>query len=197
VIRNRMAWLAVAMALAGAGCATQRRAAGRSGTDLSSYMPLAVGNSWTYERDHLGATGEVRVEIVREEKGSYVDNRGNTLQVDAFGIRDSKRYLLRHPLEAGSQWSTVVSVSSIERNKILDAGFTCEAPAGTFQDCVRVESQNRIDAERSLINEMTFAPGVGLVRVSLFLDEKGRRIPQGGLALKSFTVKSVPSSAAR
>jgi hypothetical protein len=197
VIRQTMTWVAAMMVLAGAGCATQRSAAGRGAPDLSTYLPLAMGNTWIYERDHLGATGEERVEIVREERGYFVDTRGNALQVDAFGVRDSNRYLLRHPVEAGSQWTNVVSVSSMERYKILDAGYTCDTPAGTFRDCVRVESQNRIDADRTLVNEMTFAPGVGIVRVSLFLQEKGRRIPQGGLALKSFTVKPVPSHAAR
>jgi hypothetical protein len=200
VSRNTTAWIsvtAVVMALAMAGCASQRPAAGQRGTDLSVYMPLAVGNSWIYERDHLGATGEERVEIVREENGFFLDNRGNGFQVDAFGVRDAKRYLLRHPIEAGNQWTTVVSVSSMERYRILDVGSTCDAPAGAFRDCVRVEAQNRIDGERTLINEMTFAPGVGIVRLSLFLDEKGRRVPQGGLALKSFTVKPVPPPARR
>lgn len=198
MIGNTMGWLAAAVvAVSLTGCATQRSAAGRSGAELSAYMPLAVGNTWLYERDHLGATGEERVEIVREENGFFVDNRGNALRVDAFGIRDPKRYLLRHPIETGNQWTTVVSVSSMERYRILDAGFACEAPAGTFRDCVRVEAQNRIDAERALVNEMTFAPGVGIVRVSLFMEEKGRRLPQGGLALKSFTVKPVISASRR
>lgn len=196
LIRHAMVGLA-ALAIAGAGCAARREVPPAQGADASEYMPLAVGNSWVYERTHLGARGEERVEIVREEGGFFVDNRGNSLQVDAFGLRDDKRYLLRHPIEPGREWTTVVSVSSMERYKILDAGARCEAPAGTFQECVRVESKNRIDGERTLVNEVTFAQGVGIVSVSLFLDEKGRRIPQGGLALKSFTLKQMPAAAPR
>jgi hypothetical protein len=196
VIDKTMAGVALA-AMAVAGCAAHRSAAGRGGADLSAYMPLAVGNTWVYERGHLGASGEDRVEIIREENGFFLDNRGNALQVDAYGVRDPRRYLLRHPIESGREWTTVVSVSSTERYRILDAGITCEAPAGTFQDCVRVESQNRIDTERTLVNEVTFARGVGIVRISLFLNEKGRRIPQGGLALKSFKVKPLPSPVPR
>jgi hypothetical protein len=191
-----MAWLAVA-AMTAAGCAAGREVAAPARADASEYMPLAVGNTWVYQRGHLGAEGEERVEIVREEGGFFVDNRGNGLQIDAFGLRDPKRYLLRHPIEAGREWTTVVSVSSMERYRIVDAGSSCDAPAGTFQRCVRVESRNRIDADRTLVNEMTFAPGVGIVNISVYLDEKGRRIPQGGLALKSFTVRPVPARALR
>ena len=198
MIWKSTAGLALAAAIA-AGCAGQRegRAPSSSRSDASEYMPLAVGNTWVYRRGHLGAEAEERVEIVREEGGFFVDNRGNALQIDAFGLRDPKRYLLRHPIEPGREWTNVVSVSSMERYKILDAGFSCEVPAGTFQRCVRVESKNRIDSDRTLVNEMTFAPGVGIVNLSLYLEDKGRRIPQGSLALKSFTVKPMPANAQR
>jgi hypothetical protein len=198
VIWKSTARFALVAAIA-AGCAGQRevKAPPSSQADASEYMPLAVGNSWVYRRGHLGAEAEERVEIVREEGGFFVDNRGNGLQIDAFGLRDSKRYLLRHPIEPGREWTNVVSVSSMERYKIVDAGFSCEAPAGSFQRCVRVESKNRIDGDRTLVNEMTFAPGVGIVNISVYLDQKGRRIPQGSMALQSFTVKPVPANAQR
>jgi hypothetical protein len=157
---------------------------------LSSYYPLAVGNVWTYERNYLGERHEEQVQIVKLEDGYFVDNTGQQLAVDAFGIRDPKRYLLRGPLESGREWSNVVSVSSVEHYRIIDAGGGCESPAGKFQDCVRVESRNRIDAKTLLVNELTFAPQVGLVRVDVALEANGKHIPQTQLVLKAYQLAS-------
>ncbi|MBX5480418.1 MAG: hypothetical protein IRZ16_01015 [Myxococcaceae bacterium] len=179
------------------GCATTRGAATpeQRRRDLSVYLPLAVGNTWTYDRAFLGEKGEERVEIVKQADGYFVDGRGNALTVDAYGIRDPRRYLLRYPVEAGNSWTTVVSPSSMERYRILDVGFTCEVPAGRFEDCVRVEARNRIDREKTMINEITFAPHVGMVRFDFFLDASGRRIPQGQMLLKSYALKPAAPSA--
>ena len=163
--------------------------------DLSNYLPLAVGNSWTYERSFLGEKGEDTVEITKQQDGYFVDNHGNALKVDAFGIRDPKRYLLRNPIEAGRTWNTVVSVSSMEHYKILDAGFDCDVPAGQFNGCVRVESRNRIDKAKTMVNEITFAPGVGMVRLEFFLDTDQKRIPQGQMLLKSYALKNATANA--
>ena len=168
------------------GCAGREVKPEDRAPEVSAYLPLAVGNTWLYERELLGEKGEHRVRLVREEAGFFYDEAGNALGVDAYGIRDPKRYLLRHPVEAGREWTTVVSVSSMERYRILDAGFRCEVPAGAFSDCVRVEARSRIDAERSMVNVITFAPGVGMVRFDFSLDAKGERIPQGRMVLKRF-----------
>ena len=62
-------------------------------------------------------------------------------------------------------------------------------PAGRFEDCVRVESRNRLNRDTTLINEMTFAPDVGIVRIRVVAETGGKRIPQSELALKSYEVK--------
>ncbi len=175
-----------ACALPGAGCAAREVRPAEGAPPTADYLPLAVGNTWIYERDLLGEKGEHTVRLVREEDGFFYDEQGNALAVDAFGVRDPKRYLLRHPVEAGREWTTVVSVSSMERYRILDVGFRCEVPAGTFTGCVRVEARSRIDADRSMVNQITFAPGVGMVRFDFSLDAKGERIPQGRMVLKAF-----------
>lgn len=171
------------------GCATRGRPPETSpGPSVARYLPLKVGNSWTYERTFLGETGEEKVEIVRTEGDFYVDSRGNALKVDAFGIRDPKRYLLRGPLESGNAWTVVVSASSTERYRILDVNFTCEVPAGRFTDCVRVEAKTRIDQAKSLVNEITFAPGVGMVRFDFFLEKDQDRVPQGQMVLTGYSI---------
>ncbi|MBU8900376.1 hypothetical protein DRW03_08080 [Corallococcus sp. H22C18031201] len=184
----------VSLALAGSGCAkhVEAESSASSIASLSEYYPLAVGNRWTYRvngRDDKAVT----VEIVKEEAGFFLDSQGGQLAVDGFGLRDPKRYLLRGPLETGRSWTNVVSVSSTERYQILQAGASCEAPAGTFQNCVQVEGRNRVDTRTTLINTMTFAPGVGMVRVEVAAEHDGQRVPQTSLSLESFQLRPAAS----
>lgn len=162
-------------------------------TRASEYYPLAVGNHWTYQANSLGEKGERRVEIVGEKAGFYLDNQGGELAVDALGVRDRRRYLLQDPIEVGHTWSSVVSVSSIERYEVKGVGTTCQVPAGVFQNCVTVESRSRVDENTTLVNELTFAPTVGIVRVEMAREAGGKRIPQHQLALKEFEVKPPPA----
>ena len=59
-------------------------------------------------------------------------------------------------------------------------------PAGKWTGCVVVESRNRVEEGTTLVNEMTFAPGVGIVRLSTVLESNGKQIPQSTLALLKF-----------
>jgi hypothetical protein len=152
----------------------------------ADYYPLAVGNHWTYDTNFLGDRRERRVEIVAQQNGYFIDNEGAQLTVDGLGVRDQKRYLLRDPIELSSSWTNVVSASSIERYKVTSVGVPCSAPAGTFQNCVKVESRNRMDEQRTLVNELTFAPAVGIVRIELTLESGGKRVPQSVFELKEF-----------
>lgn len=156
---------------------------------LAAYYPLAVGNRWTY-RVNGRDDKSVVVEIVKEQDGYYFDNQGGQLTVDNFGVRDRKRYLLRGPLSEGSQWTTVVSVSSTEHYRILQVGAACHAPAGDFERCVRVEARNRVDTDTTLVNTFTFAEGVGLVRVDVAAERNGERVPQTGLELTSYKLQN-------
>jgi hypothetical protein len=181
----------VAVALVWVACASsqvQVEEKPRDSGKLSDYYPLAVGNTWSYVVDGR-SDKRVDVKILKEEDGFFHDSQGGQLMVDSFGIRDQKRYLLRGPVEPGRTWTNVVSVSSTERYQILQAGVPCEAPAGMFRDCVQVEARNRVDADTTLVNTFTFAPGVGLVRIQVEAEREGRRIPQTGLELTSYQVK--------
>jgi hypothetical protein len=175
------------------GCASGPARTEAPRSEAQDYYPLAVANHWTYEVNFLGDRRQRRVEIVAEKDGYFVDNEGARLTVDGFGVRDEKRYLLRDPIELGKTWTNVVSASSIERYKIERLGEPCRAPAGTFQNCVVVESRNRMDEQRTLVNELTFAPGVGIVRIQVSLDLPQKRIPQSVFELKEFRV--APASA--
>ncbi len=191
-------WCCVA-ALSWAGCARTTALQRNAQTQLSAadYYPLAVGNHWTYRANFLGEKGERRVEIVGQRGGFYVDNQGQELTVDAFGVRDPKRYLLREPLEVGRTWTNVVSVSSVEHYQVKEIGMPCEAPAGTFQGCLRVESRSPVNESTTLLNEITFAPRVGIVRIEITLDAGGKRIPQHQYALKEFSLNPQASGQPR
>ncbi len=189
----RAGWLLVSLTAATVGCAKRVEVA-PSGPSIraASYYPLAVGNRWVYESNFLGEKTERMVQILKEENGFFVDNQGGELGVDAFGIRDRKRYLLKEPVEPGRSWTNVVSVSSIERYKILELG-PCEVPAGRFESCVGVEGRNRVDDQTTLVNQLTLARGVGIVRIETAAEVRGERIPQSQLLLTRFELRPMPS----
>jgi hypothetical protein len=168
----------------------------------ADYYPMTVGTSWDYEFSLLGDNRALTVTILKSVDGVIEDSTGAQLMADSFGVRDQKRYLLRNPLENGTRWTNVVSPSSIETYEIISTGAACEAPAGRYQDCVIVESRNRADQTRVLVNEVTFAPGVGIVRLATTLEDGARRVPQSSLTLKRFqavpppAVKPPPTSGA-
>jgi len=178
---------AMCLALA-AACASRPQAPREPTASAEEYYPLAIGNHWTYDTNFLGDRRERRVEILDRRDGYYIDNQGAHLAIDGLGLRDEKRYLLKEPIEVGHSWTNVVSASSAEHYKITDFGSPCRVPAGTFPKCVRVESRNHMDEQRTLVNELTFAPSVGIVRIELTLEAGGKRVPQSTFELKEFAI---------
>jgi hypothetical protein len=68
-------------------------------------------------------------------------------------------------------------------------------PAGKFPDCVEVESRTIVDPSkpgRLLVNRVTFAAGVGIIRVRTALEEGSKSAPTAELVLTSFEVASPP-----
>lgn len=180
--------LCAAIALGGCATTSDTKKPEATGPSAKDYYPLAVGTRWTYEVNLLGEKRSIDVAIEKQTPDGFaLDSTGAQLMTDAYGVRDQKRYLLRNPLEAGAKWTNVVSVSSVESYEILAADQPCDAPAGSWQGCVVVESRNRVEEGKVLVNEMTFAPGVGIVRLSTMLEANGQRIPQTTLALTAFT----------
>ena len=195
-----MRTLGALVLLAASGCVKTTHVEQRpeiAGVPSKDYYPLAVGNTWGYQILLLGAKSQMEVKILKEENGVFEDSTGNQLFTDAFGVRDQKRYLLRDPVEVGTEWSNVVSVSSVERYKIVSANVSCESPAGHFEGCVVVESTNRVGEGKALVNELTFAPRVGLVRVSTLLVTEGARVPQSMLELTKYQVKGAEAAPAK
>lgn len=181
--------LVLIAALALTACTTTAKSTGPSKPQVTAgdFYPLTIGQTWTYEITLLGETRTIDVTTLRKNADGFVeDSTGAQFLVDGFGVRDQKRYLLRNPIVTGTKWTNVVSVSSVEAYEILGAGQPCDAPAGKWEGCVVVESRNRVEEGVVLVNEMTFAPGVGIVRLSTVLESNGKQIPQSTLALMKF-----------
>ncbi len=193
-------WLKTAMAFGwgvfGHACAHSAGASGNAeSTAASEYYPLGIGQEWTYQTQLLSESRKMKVRIVREESGYFIDNQGGRLRHDSAGVRDPQRYLLQNPVEVGHSWTNVLSPSVAEHYKIQSVGAGCESPAGQFSNCVVVESTTRLkEREGVLLNRMTFALRVGLVRAEVFRIFEGRRTLQSRLVLESYMA---PSSRSR
>jgi len=152
------------------------------------FYPLELGTVWTYEVKLLGEARTIEVTTLKKTSDGFVeDSTGAQFLADSYGVRDQKRYLLRNPIETGTKWTNVVSVSSVEIYEIVATSQPCDAPAGKWEGCVVVESRNRVEEGTVLVNEMTFAPGVGIVRLTTVLESNGKQIPQSSLSLLKFS----------
>ncbi len=173
-----------------AGAPAPRPSAAPAPGAPAEYFPLAIGNTWTYldRSTQQAGTSHHTVRIVgRDADGYYVDDQHGALRADADCLHDRVRRLLCAPIRVGSAWSSVVSPSVTERYRILAVGETVTVPAGTFPGCVRVRSQARVAGVEQAA-ELTYAPGVGLVRLETFSFEHGTASPQVRGELESYRV---------
>lgn len=193
MVRQRFVVAGVVVGLLG-GCAAREVKPGGEPeaqdlnlTPAAEYYPLAEGSRWSYQVGEPDGQ-EVLIELTGRSDGYFVDQRGGRLRADAFGIRDEKRYLLRDPVKPGTTWTNVVAVSAAEHYRILSALAPCEVPAGRFEDCAQVESRVRVNEGVTLVNTMTFARGVGLVRVQVVAETPKGLLPQTGLELARYSL---------
>jgi hypothetical protein len=82
-----------------------------------------------------------------------------------------------------------VSVSSTERYEIAAVGETVATPAGRFDGCVRVRAHNRAAAGTDHVLEITYAPGVGPVRIETFALVGAEATPQIRAVLERYRVE--------
>jgi hypothetical protein len=157
----------------------------------AEYFPLAVGNTWTFldrspqQKEPMRRT--VRI-VRRASDGYFVDDQRGELRADADCLHDRARRLLCRPIEPGASWSSVVSVSATERYEIAGVDELVTVPAGTFRGCVRVRSQLR-GGKVEQVAELTYAPGVGPVRLETFAIVNGVVSPQVRGELESYRLQ--------
>lgn len=163
--------------------------------DPAAYFPLAVGNEWTWvdespaqPPEQRGAVRTVRI-LSRGEDGFFRDNERGELRAGADCVRDRSRRLLCGPVEAGQSWTSVVSASSTERYEIAAVDERVETPAGRFEGCVKVRAHNRAAPATDHVLEITYAPGVGPVRIETFVIADGAVRPQVRALLRSYRLE--------
>jgi hypothetical protein len=183
------------LALAGCTRAPSRPSAKPTTATAADYFPLGVGNAWTYvdESPSLppGARGARRtVRIVERLPGGWVrDSDRNELRIAGACVEDRVRRLLCGPLAAGTAWSSVVSVASTERYEIAAVGEKVATPAGTFEGAVRVRAHNRAGSGADAVLEITYAPGVGPVRIETWAVVEGKVVPQVRASLEAYRLE--------
>lgn len=165
-----------------------------AGAAPAAYFPLAVGNAWVYVDEspalpaaQRGSERTVRI-VERTADGYFRDSERGELRADADCLRDRVRRLLCAPVAAGQRWSSVVSAGSTERYEIAAVGERVETPAGRFDGCVRVRAHNRAAPATDHVLEITYAPGVGPVRIETFVVAGGTVTPQVRAVLRSYQV---------
>jgi hypothetical protein len=186
------AFLAVSLLAVLAGCAHSRRSGGS--TRLADYYPLAVGAEWTWEDQSpqlpVGrpVLRTVRV-LERSADGYFKDSGRGELRVGAC-IEDRARSLLCGPIAVGTRWSSVLTPTSTESYEIVAVGERVVTPAGAFDGCVRVRANTRAAADTELINEISYAPGVGPVRIEVITVGHGKAVSQFRAVLRSYRLGS-------
>jgi hypothetical protein len=154
-----------------------------------------VGNQWTYlDRSPALPPGArpprrtVRI-LSRTADGFYRDSERGELRADPDCLRDRSRRLLCAPVEPGRAWVSVTGVSDTERYEVVATGERVETPAGTFSGCVRVRAHMRAGAQAENVLELTYAPGVGPVRIETFAIVDGKAQLQIRAELESYSLQ--------
>jgi hypothetical protein len=163
----------------------------------AAFFPLAVGNEWTYLDRSPQTPGDaprrrtVRI-LSRDADGYYRDSEKGELRVVPPCIQDRVRRIVCAPFEVGASWSSVVGLGSTERYQIAAVGETATTPAGTFEGCLRVRARNRAADDVENVLEITYAPGVGPVRIETFAVVKGKPVPQVRAELAAYHLEERP-----
>jgi hypothetical protein len=144
----------------------------RGAPRAKDFVPLAVGNAWTYRVTPSAPDGPpLKVEVLSiDDKGFYVDSQGERRAPRTDGVYDGARFLIAEPVEPGRAWMAVPRQGVVERYTILSLGEPCAAPAGNWSGCLVVEGTEEQTAPdgrpATVIATWTYAPGVGMVRMT-------------------------------
>jgi len=154
----------------------------------SVYMPLKLGNTWTYRRSFLGEVGQVRVTVEhRESDGTFVDSAGGRLRLSRLGLSDGVRFLLEEPLSAGHKWRAQIAPNMAEHFEIVEDNAKVTVPAGIFEQCLVVRSVTHYSLTTRMVNLVSYAPDVGMIRNETILEnDRGNRQTQVLLELESY-----------
>jgi len=160
-------------------------------SSAAKYMPLALGNSWTYKVNFFGSTGVVDIKIVSFDGEWFVDNKGMKLKVDKRGVRDEQRYLLMFPLQKES-WISIIDLKTKELRKTVGVDEPVFVPAGKFEGAIKVHTTVELPESKILHSFHYFVAGVGIVKIETVLEDgkQGKMIPQTVTELEKYSINS-------
>ncbi len=160
-------------------------------TSAAKYMPLALGNKWTYKVNYFGSTGKIDIEIKATDGEWFVDNKGQKLKIDKRGIRDEYRYLLMFPLQKDS-WVSIIDLRTKELRKTVGVDETVTVPAGKFEGAIKVHTSVELPDSKTLHSFHYFVAGVGIVKIETAIEDvkEGKLIPQTVTELEKYSVNS-------
>ena len=168
---------------------TTRERIEKGGPSPASFFPLAVGNEWTYAVTTGGQTQQETIHIVGRDGPWFLDDQRGRLRIEADGVRDADRYLLRAPLVAGSTWTAVDNLV-VQQFELSAVDVTLVTPSGRFEHCVVVRNDGPLPNGARFVTEWTYAPGVGLVALRTFrTNAQGKETTQTSLTLVSYRLE--------
>lgn len=186
---------AVLIVLFAVSCSNAKKDKISKSPDYSSsaarYMPLALGNKWTYSVNYFGSTGKINIEIKATDGDWFVDNKGQKLKVDKRGVRDEYRYILMFPLQKES-WVSIIDLKTKELRKTIGVDETVVVPAGKFEGAIKVHTSVELPESKILHSFHYFVADVGIVKIETVLEDgkQGKMIPQTVTELENYSVNS-------
>ena len=170
--------LAVALAGAGAACATTAPAGGSEARPARNLVaadlyPLDVGWKWAYDVQKDGQSMLALYAVLERTAGAALVQAGEenlTYAVSAEGVAQKDGpvvgdFVIKNPIQVGAEWPVVGG-----RARIAAVAQSVTVTAGKFDDCVVVEAR-RTDPAR--VVRTTFAPGTGPVIIELQIQVAG------------------------
>jgi hypothetical protein len=157
----------------------------------AKYMPLALGNKWTYSVNYFGSKGKIDIEIKATDGEWFVDNKGQKLKIDKRGVRDESRYLLMFPLQKES-WVSIIDLKTKELRKTVGVDETVVVPAGKFEGAIKVHTSVELPDSKILHSFHYFVADVGIVKIETAIEDgkQNKMIPQTVTELEKYSVNS-------
>ena len=156
---------------------------------VADFMPLNLGNSWTYGHRLFNKEGKTKVTIKGKDGRFFVDDQGGRLMVDSSGLRDKNRYLIHSPAVKGARWSSRLSIVQTEDFEITDDNFEITTPAGFFKGCLVVRSETVPAKNVKMVLETVYAPRIGMVRMRTTIEKGGEKpVVQAEMELLSYEI---------
>jgi hypothetical protein len=179
--------LALGLVLAGCAGSTPKAAAPARALTAMDYYPLDPGWKWAYDLEKDGArmlaiyavlerTPEVAIVSAGDERLTYAVTSEGIAQRDGAVNGD---YVLKNPVAAGAAWRVLGGDA-----RIAAVGQSVTVPAGSYSDCVVVETLRN---EPSRLTRTTFAPGIGPVALEVQVQQQGRFVTTVRASLRGVT----------